>query len=76
MLRPRRLFLRKRRMFRNYIKRLPPLFPLKGGKFILNTEELATMFHFPGRAVAPAPFVPRVEAKRGEAPPGLPTEEE
>jgi len=25
--------------------------------------------------VAPAPFVPRVESKKGEAPPGLPLEE-
>lgn len=71
----RRLFIRKRRLFFRYIKRFPPLFPLKGGTFILNTEELATMFHFPGRTVAPAPLVPRVEAKRGEAPPGLPLEE-
>ena len=73
--RSRRLYIRKRRLFFRYIKRFPPSFPLKGGTFILDTEELATMFHFPGRTVAPAPFVPRVEAKRGEAPPGLPLEE-
>ena len=70
----RRLFIRKRRLFFRYIKRFPPLFPLKGGTFILNTEELATMFHFPGRTVAPAPFIPRVEFKRGGAPPRLPME--
>ena len=70
----RRLFVRKRSLFRNYVKRLGPLFPWDGGDYILNTEELATIFHLPGREVAPAPFVPRVEVKKGEAPAGLPTE--
>ena len=74
LIRSRRLFVRKRRLFLRYRSRLSPLFPKPGGTFILNIEELATMFHFPGRAVAPAPFVPRVEAKKGEAPPGLPME--
>jgi len=77
LVRNRRLFMRKRRLFFRYCRRFPPLFPRvtpKRGCFILDTEELATMFHFPGRMVAPAPFVPRVEAKRGEAPPGLPLE--
>jgi len=73
----RRLYLRKRAIFRRYKLRNHPLFPRKGrwpSDFILNTEELATVFHFPGRVVAPAPFVERIEAKKGEAPPGLPTE--
>lgn len=70
----RRLYLRKRRMFRNYVKRLTPLFPRPGGTFVMNIEELATIFHFPGAIVSRAPFVPRVEVKKGEAPPGLPTE--
>jgi hypothetical protein len=70
----RRMYLRKRAIFRKYRKRFSPLFPRKGGTFILNTEELGSLFHFPGRGVAPAPFVSRVEAKKGEAPPGLPTE--
>ncbi len=77
LVRPRRIFIRKRRLFFRYVNRMHPLFPRptpRKGRFILNTEELATMFHFPGRVAAPAPFVPRVEAKRGEAPPGLPTE--
>ncbi len=71
---PRRLYVRKRRLFRNYIKRFRPLYPLPGGTFVFNTEELATIFHFPGRMVAPAPSVQRVEYKKGEAPPGLPVE--
>jgi len=72
---PRRLYVRKRRIFRNYIKRVPPMFPRPEGTIILDAEEMATLFHFPGRVVAPAPFVPRVESKRGEAPPELPVEE-
>lgn len=74
LLRPRRHYLRCRKIFRHYRRRESPLFPKAGGTFILNTEELASLFHFPGRAVAPAPFVPRIEAKKGEAPPGLPVE--
>ena len=73
----RRVYVKKRRIFFRYVNRMFPLFPRPSekGSFILNTEELATMFHFPGRMVAPAPFVSRVESKRGEAPPGLPMEE-
>jgi len=76
LIRERRVFVRKRSLFFKYLNRFPPLFPSPSqqGAFILNTEELATIFHFPGRMVAPALFVPRVEAKKGEAPPGLPTE--
>lgn len=70
----RRVYLRKRKLFRNYVRRLTPLFPRPGGTFVMNIEELATLFHFPGAVVARAPFVPRVEVKKGEAPPGLPTE--
>jgi len=75
IVRVRRLFIKKRRLFFRYIRRMPPFHPRPGGMFLLNSEELATIFHFPGRAVAPAPFVPRVESKKGEAPPGLPLEE-
>lgn len=77
LLAKRRLYLRKRSIFRKYCERQDPLFPQKAkwpSSFILNTEELATIFHFPGRKVASAPFTGRIEAKRGEAPSGLPTE--
>lgn len=74
ILEKRRLFIKKRKLFFRYVKRMTPLFPKPGGMFLLNIEELATLFHFPGRIVAPAPFVARVESKRGEAPPGLPVE--
>jgi len=73
----RRLYLRKRSIFRKYCLRVHPMFPAKGkwpSSFILNTEELATIFHLPGQRVASAPSIKRIEAKKGEAPPGLPSE--
>lgn len=70
----RRLYIRKRQLFKKYIRRVTPLFPRAGGTFVLNIEELATIFHFPGRTVAPASLVTRIEAKKGAAPPGLPIE--
>jgi len=70
----RRVYLRKRHLFRYYCRRMTPKFPRPGGTYVLNTEELATLFHFPGRTVAPAPSVPRIETKKGEAPTNLPTE--
>ncbi len=77
LLAKRRLYLRKRSIFRKYCLRVHPRFPANGkwpSSFILNTEELATIFHFPGQRVAPAPLIKRIEAKKGEAPPGLPSE--
>ncbi len=73
----RRLYLRKRTLFKKYEERSNPFFPLPAKwpvLFILNTEELASIFHFPGKLSAPAPFVERIESKKGEAPHGLPTE--
>ncbi len=70
----RRVYLRKRRILRYYIKRWIPLFPRSGATYILNTEELATLYHFPGKAAAPAMGVSRIETKRKGMPPGLPVE--
>lgn len=70
----RRLYLRKRKLFKQYVRRNTPLFPFPGGTFILNIEELASLYHFPSKSVASAPFVARIESKKGEAPPGLPVE--
>ena len=61
-------------MFRNYIRRYTPFYPRKGGSFVLNTEELASLYHFPSKMAAPAPTIPRVVTRKREAPPGLPIE--
>ena len=54
----------------------PSFFPLnpRNTKFILNTEEVASLFHFPTEAAAPAPGAPRVEAKKRGEPSELPVE--
>ncbi len=74
----RRLYLRKRRHYRLYRARFGihwPFLSVKGGQpFFLNIEELASIFHFPGKLTAPSAGISRVEAKRGEAPAQLPIE--
>ena len=61
-----RLAIRKRKLLRKYKRRE---FDEKG--YVLNVEELATIFHFPTIEVK-APVAPRVEAKKGKPPAGLP----
>ena len=64
--RKRRIFYRKRLIYDLYkLRWFPPKFS------ILNTEELATVFHFPLVTVE-APLLRRVEAKKGEPPANLP----
>lgn len=45
--------------------------PVKETPFILNSEELATIFHFPG-SVAGTPNLDRVASKKSQAPANLP----
>ena len=91
--RDRRLFMRKRKQFRNYVERLPSSFPwnLDGnplpflrffryplgpgirGTVVFNTEELATLYHFPSKIQIPS--MSYVEAKKAGPPSGLPVEE-
>lgn len=74
-IRGRRHYVKCRKLFRNYIRRLSPFYPKLGkGTFMLNTEEVASLFHFPSERVAPAPGVSRIEAKKGGALPSLPVE--
>ncbi|MBI2644519.1 MAG: hypothetical protein HYW95_03375 [Candidatus Wildermuthbacteria bacterium] len=68
----RRTYLVKRRLLRKYLRREPP--EGSAGHVLLNTEEMATLFHFPGRLTATTAPLARVETKRGGAPPELPTE--
>lgn len=44
---------------------------MRSKPFVLNIEELATLFHFPGRTVS-SPTMTRAEAKSGEPPVNLP----
>ena len=69
-------FIRTRRMFRNYILRFPSFFPDRRKECpILNTEELATIFHFPIKISGVVfPTMSRVQSKKGGPPPNLPTE--
>jgi len=67
-----RTYIKKRDLFWHYIHRFTPLFPKSGRTFVLNTEELATIYHFPGKTVAPAPSLQRVRAKKAEPPVDLP----
>jgi len=45
--------------------------PYERKSFVLNTEELATIYHFPGK-VAETPTFGRIEARKSEPPAGLP----
>lgn len=62
----------KRRILRAYRHRgyfYPPF--AKSKPFVLNTEELATIYHFPG-GVSETPTFSRIESRRGEPPSNLP----
>ncbi len=62
---------KKRTIFRAYQERSYFYIPFRRTPFVLNTEALATIFHFPGR-VAETPTLGRIEAKRSEPPINLP----
>jgi hypothetical protein len=58
----------QRKIFNRYLDRDPD-----GPRFVLNSEELATIYHMPDMSVA-SPSISRVEAKTGGAPLNLPVE--
>jgi len=70
----RRAYQKKRKIFRYALARLSPLYPQPGLSFILNTEELATLYHFPSEAAISTLGISRVEIKKKEAPSNLPVE--
>lgn len=61
----------KMNMLDAYRKRSYFHIPHKRVPFVLNTEELATIYHFPGR-VAETPTFGRIESKKSEPPSTLP----
>lgn len=74
--RDRRLYARKKKAFKKYINRFAPRFPdwIGEGTMVLNSEELASIFHLPMKASDLPPGVPRIAAKKGGPPPNIPTE--
>lgn len=66
-----RLAKKKAKIFEEYCKRAYFYYPYIRVPFILSSEELATIYHFPGQA-AKTPTLGRIESKRGEAPVNLP----
>jgi len=71
----RRLYLKKRDLIENFRTRDPAFdpFDVEGATYYLNSEELATLWHFPGAAV-PTASLKRVEMKKGAPPSTLPVE--
>lgn len=72
----RKLYLRKRDLLENYRTRDPAFdpFPVEGSSYFLNTEELATMYHFPSADAVPSSALQRMETKKGAPPSQLPVE--
>lgn len=60
-----------RMVFNAYRRRSYFHHPYKSPSFVLNTEELATVYHFPGSTVS-TPTVNRIPSKKSEAPSNLP----
>lgn len=61
----------KQEMFDAYIRRSYFYQPYENKPFVLNSEELATIFHIPG-AVSETPQLQRIESTKGEPPTNLP----
>lgn len=62
---------KKKEQFSAYKRRSYFYVPYPRKPFILNLEELATIYHFPG-GVAQTPTFGRVSSRKGEPPPNLP----
>lgn len=61
--------LRTTRLYNAYRGRMLSVFAQK--PYVLGTDELATIYHFPGRVVH-APFMPRIKSRTSEPPKNLP----
>ncbi len=67
-----RLLEKKRKIFRNYIRRSD------AGRrpFLLNIEELATLWHFPVEANVKSPLIQKAPGRKADAPSSLPLAQE
>lgn len=61
----------KKRFYNGYVSRQYFYSPFKGMHIALNSEEIATLWHFPGK-VARTPTLARMPSRRSEAPANLP----
>ncbi len=61
----------RKELQKSYIERAYFYPPYDRKPFVLNTEELATLFHFPGKVLV-APGIKRVESRTAEPPSNLP----
>jgi hypothetical protein len=66
-----RLKKEKKELFDAFVRRSWFYSPYKRKPFVLNIEELATIFHFPG-GVSETPTFTRIESRKGEPPANLP----
>lgn len=62
---------KKKKLFDAYVRRSYFYAPYKKKPFVLNSEELATIYHFPG-GVAETPTFSRIDSRKGEPPSNLP----
>ena len=62
----------RKELFDSYRRRSYFHLPYKKKAFVLSSEELATIFHFPGQVVQ-TPTLKRIESSRSEPPINLPT---
>jgi hypothetical protein len=67
----RKLALKKAQMFDAYRRRSYFYPPYIRKQMVLSTEEIATMYHFPGKLAA-TPNLKKIESKRAEPPTNLP----
>lgn len=67
-----RLVTKKRKIFNNYISRST----YGRNPFLLNIEELATLWHFPVEANVKSPLIQKAPGRKADAPSSLPLAEE
>jgi hypothetical protein len=67
----KKIYMEKQNLLDAFKRRAYFYKPYKSPPFVLNTEELATIFHFPG-GVSTTPTFTRIDSRKAEAPSNLP----